>query len=791
VLLNPFRINDWNLSEALKAIFLALGFLWVLLGLEALGIALPLVRGVVGVWYLLFVPGILVLRVLRVHQLDSARTTLFAVGLSIATIMGIGLFMNVFYPVLDFEQPLTSALVIGTVSVVTVILAAASYWRDRTFIGNATIDWKRVLNPPVLFLCLLPFVAIFATFAMNVYGSNIGLLGLLVIIAATALWVSASSSFPKEGYPLAIFVIALAMLFFASLISSSVWGWDSQKELYSANLVVSSGAWNPFLAGATNAVTSITLLAPLLSLMSGVSVTWLFKIVYPLVFALVPLALFVTVRTQTNDKIAFLSAFFVCSLFTFFGEMPALARQEIAELFLVLLLILTVDKYRSAVEKRRAYALFAVFASSLVVSHYALALIYLAYVTIAWILLFLVDNPALSRLRRSVQGVEANRLATSYRMLTLFFVLAFAAFTLAWYLSLGSGAVASIDIVVGQILRTFAPATVAVAIGIGAVAYVSAFVLTYTIAARRLRKTGTWAWVFAAAPLALFVMLGRRAQYYCGTLLNDVLASTLSPLHELGLILYVFSVLLIVVGLGAVLALRGSRWRFDVEYVALALASLAILVVATIIPQLAFSINTTRLFHISTLVLAPFCVTGGLLIAQSVVRFITKSRETGRSSLAFKLVAAFFVTLFLFSSGFVYEVTQQGSMSFVLNSGVDAPVFNDREVAAGQWLHETRGNVASSGPLNPIYADAHRRALFDRFDLYHPATYFLRPQVTPSNSYVYLGSFNIERDEIAKIAATTILGGTGISYVDLHRGTAGFNKIFDDGGAAIYYRLTT
>jgi uncharacterized membrane protein len=376
-------------------------------------------------------------------------------------------------------------------------------------------------------------------------------------------------------------------------------------------------------------------------------------------------------------------------------------------------------------------------------------------------------------------------------MLTLFFVLAFAAFTVAWYLSLGSGAAAPIDAVVGQILRTFAPATVAVAIGIGAVAYVGAFVLTYTIAARRLRKTGTWAWVFAAAPLALFVMLGWRAQYYYGASLNDVfLAGTLSPLHELGLILYVLSVLLIVVGLGAVLALRGSQWRFDVEYVALSLASLAILVVATIVPQLAFSINTTRLFHISTLVLAPFCVTGGLLIAQSVVRFITKSRETGRSSLALRLVAAFFVTLFLFSSGFVYEVTQQGSMSFVLNSGVDAPVFNDREVAAGQWLNETRGSVASSGSLNPIYADAHRRALFDRFDLYHPATYFLQPQVTPSNSYVYLGTFNIERDQIAKIAATTLLGGTGISYVDLHRGTAGFNKIFDDGGAAIYYRLT-
>jgi uncharacterized membrane protein len=87
----------------------------------------------------------------------------------------------------------------------------------------------------------------------------------------------------------------------------------------------------------------------------------------------------------------------------------------------------------------------------------------------------------------------------------------------------------------------------------------------------------------------------------------------------------------------------------------------------------------------------------------------------------------------------------------------------------------------------PIYADAHRRALFDRFDLYHSATFFLQPRDTPRNSYIYLGTFNIERDQIARIAATTLLGGTEISYADLHRGTEGRNKIFDDGGAAIYY----
>ncbi|MGZ4864053.1 MAG: DUF2206 domain-containing protein [Halobacteriota archaeon] len=789
MLLNPFRINDWKILDTLKAVFILQFIVLALVGLDDVGIRLPLVRALTGVAYMLFVPGILILRVIRAHGLSCTRTVLFSVGLSIATIMFVGLFVNVVYPLLGIELPLGLASVVGTMTIIVMLLAAASFWRDRNFVDQPTLDWQRMLTPSVLVLCLLPFISILATYAMNIYGTNLALLGLLVVIAAIALWIGVSSSISKESYPLAVFAIALAMLFFASLISSNVWGWDSQKELYSANLVLTSGVWNPALTDPTNAVASITVLAPFLSLISGVSVMWLFKIVYPLVFALVPLALFVTVRSQTNDKVAFLSAFFVSLLFTFFGEMPALARQEIAELFLVLLLVLTVDKYRSVTEKRRVYVLFVAFASSLIVSHYALAFIYLAYISVAWLLLFLVDNPALSRLRRSVEKMRSNRpMKPPQRMLTLVFVVAFAIFTAAWYLSFGSAASAATGTVVAQIFHKIPPRTIAVAIGIGGAIYVSALTLIYVFTARRLQKTGTWPWLYAAAPLLPLVAL-RWWTHYDAVSFTDVLqVGTLSPLHELGLALYVLSVLMIVVGLGA-LSLRRFRWSFDGEYVALALASFAVLFTATIIPLLAFSINTTRLFHVSTIMLAPFCVTGALIVAQSATKIVFRKREKVHEGLTLKLVVAFFVTLFLFNSGFVYEVTHQGSASFVLNGSVDAPLFNDREVAAGQWLNDTRGSGASGGGLIPIYADAHRRALFDRFDLYHPATYFLQPvRDTPRNSYVFLGTFNVERGQVAQIAATTLLKGTEITYVNLSGTTGDRGKIFDDGGAVIYYR---
>jgi uncharacterized membrane protein len=272
-----------------------------------------------------------------------------------------------------------------------------------------------------------------------------------------------------------------------------------------------------------------------------------------------------------------------------------------------------------------------------------------------------------------------------------------------------------------------------------------------------------------------------------GVSLNSLLqVGTLSPLHLVGFFFYLLSVFLIAVGL-AVLALRRCRRKFDAEFVALALGGFGLLIAATVIPQLAFSINTTRLFHISTLLLAPFCVTGALFVIWAVMSTFFRSRQT-HAAVVFRLVAALFIVLFLFSTGFIYEVTGQQSTSFILNGNVDAPRFNEREVTAAQWLYEVRGET-QEGILLPIYADAHRRVLFDSLDLEHPASEFPSSLYrTPSNAYIYLGTFNVDSGQVAQVRTTTVLQGTVISYADLGKTTDGRSKIFDDGGAAVYYR---
>jgi uncharacterized membrane protein len=787
---NPLLMNDWPRKRMLVTVLTLQFLVWALIGLDAAGVQIPLLRGLFASVYLLFVPGMLVLRALRLHHMGGVRTPLFAVGLSLALVMGVGLCMTTLYPLLGFARPLALVPVVMTEGVIITFLAVLSYWRDQGPTEDGIIDRRDVLKPPVLALCVLPFVSIFATYAMNAYGNNVLLLALIIIIAITAFWISTSASVPKELYPLAVFVIAVALLYHGSLISPYVWGWDIQKEVYTANAVLTNAQWNAYAPGATNAVLSVTLLAPLISILSGVSVVWIFKAIYPLLFALVPVGLFVVFQKQTSDRVALLASFFVIFLFTFFTEMPALARQEIAELFLVLLLILLVDKgVGGAAGKARLYALYTIFAVSVIVSHYALAFIFIGYLVVAWLLLFLVDNPAMRRLYR-IAHVEAPAKTSSRpkRMLTLPFILVFVALTVVWYATLGSAALSDgIDQAFAQVSHTlFTSLNIPLVIGISAAAYACALAIVYMLAARAQRKAPKSPRLFGALAVVLSASLALAR--YNGISINELLEiGMLSPLHEIAEFLYLLGLLLIFVGLAA-LALRRCRFKFDLEFAALALASFVILMTAVAIPILASTIDTTRLYHISTLLLAPFCVTGALLIGAVPGRLRAKRREKTGVSLAYKLVAALFVIMLFFSTGFIYEVIQQDPTSFFLNNAIDAARFNQREVVAAQWLFEVKGAGTGTAGL-PVYADVYRGLLWTSFDLNHSLGTLGSPAAkTPRAGYVYLGTFNLLTGTSAQLyPAKSFLNGTLIYHTSLAGIADTRNRVFDDGGAVIYY----
>ena len=86
------------------------------------------------------------------------------------------------------------------------------------------------------------------------------------------------------------------------------------------------------------------MLAPVYSLLLNMDITWLFKIVYPFLFSLMPLALFRIFRLQIKPQYAFLAVAFFITMPMFTMDMTQLVRQQVSELFFVLVILLMVDR---------------------------------------------------------------------------------------------------------------------------------------------------------------------------------------------------------------------------------------------------------------------------------------------------------------------------------------------------------------------------------------------------------------------------------------------------------------
>jgi len=222
--------------------------------------------------------------------------------------------------------------------------------------------------------------------------------------------------FRPRLYPVIIFVVALALLFQTSLISNYLIGFDVHREFYAFELTQKNSYWNKAIPENYNGMLSITILPTIYSNLLNIEGTWLFKIVYPLIFSVVPLGLYLTYRKKIGELAAILTVFFFVVSSTFYNvQMLSLMRQMIAELFFVLLLYLLLEEKIDSLKKK---TLLVIFGGGLIVSHYSLSYIFLFYLFIAWLVPRLIKrNP----LRRS-------------RSFTTVYVLLFPVMALSWYI---------------------------------------------------------------------------------------------------------------------------------------------------------------------------------------------------------------------------------------------------------------------------------------------------------------------------------------------------------------------
>lgn len=369
-------MNDWEIKKFLKIVIaLQLAFLGTILNTN-LNFQLSIVEQIIGFAYL-NIPGIILLRILRLHKLGNIITLLYTVGLSIIILMFTGFFMNIIYPILGILRPISANQLAITISLMVLILCVISYFRDKNFASPTIIN---VHLSYTLFIFTVPFLSIIGAYLENTYHNNL-LLIFLIIVITVMIFIVMIDKFPSKLYPIIIYVMALSLLFHYSLVSNYLTGWDIHQEFFFSRLVDVNGFWNSSTSYNVNAMLSVVILPNIYSQLLGMKVTWVFKIIYPIIFSLLPLGMYHIFSEQTEEKIAFFSTVYMISIYTFYTEMVSLARQEIAEVIFMLILIILIKRWN--LEQK---FLLIIFSLGLIVSHYGITYIFLIFLFASYII---------------------------------------------------------------------------------------------------------------------------------------------------------------------------------------------------------------------------------------------------------------------------------------------------------------------------------------------------------------------------------------------------------------------
>ena len=648
-ILNPIKMNDWGIEKLIHIIFAIQIAVLSLIGLNNIGLSIPVLREVITSIYLLFIPGILILRVLKIHNITSIESLLYGVGLSVASIMSIGFFINIIFPAFKIFNPLSLFYLIISISIFVIILCILSYILDE---GFSSEDYININFSKKGFLYLIPFLAVIGTYLMNFDQNNILLMIMIPLIALLVILVAFGKLTEKE-YPFIIFIISLSLLFHTSLISSYLWGWDIHHEYYLANLVIQNSFWDLNIPYNTNAMLSIVILAPILSKVTNMDLIWVFKILYPFLFSLVPLGLYLVFKKQLNSKIAFLSTFFFMSIFTFYTEMNQLARQEIAELFFVLVIMLMID---TSMDKIKRALLMIIFAFSIIVSHYGLSYIFMLSLIGVYLIIF-IDNKFIKKIKSKTElnNIFGNKLTSS-------FIILFIIFALSWYIYVSSSSAFTNIINIGNHIMG-------------------------SISSDFLNPD-------AAQGAAV---LNLQSSSY----LHDIL-------KYLNLLFQFFILLGVIFTFYKV-----NKVKFKMEFLLFALMNLIILIFSILLPYFASALNVTRVYHITLFFLAPFAIIGGIEFFKMINRIFRGKCTEKRTEKSLKIISILLATLLLFYSGFMYEIANDDPTSFSLSS-IDYPITNAQEVMSMGWLYHMKNNslvyadgyrmplALSYGPVNEI-----------------------------------------------------------------------------------------
>ena len=322
-------------------------------------------------------PGFTILKILKIRG-EPIEVLILSAGLSIAFLMLIGLFMSALLPLMNifdvFNYKIMLAI-LGGLSSIAIIFDSMKNFRYSNEPIKVAFN-KYALLMTIIFV-IITFLSIIGAVSNNILLLLVAILLIVMTYGICSLEKNTFNNFHIQT----IFIVCIALIFQTSLITKRLAGYDIHLETFVFKSTENRGYWVPPKVQIQSdtarfeSVLSITVLPAIFSVFLNINAEIIFKLVYPLIYSIVPLILYrAYIAAGVEKHSAFLSILFFISSPTFFGIEPlSLMRQIIGQLFFALLIFVLLNE---KISKSNRSVLFIIFSASLIVSHYALAYLF-------------------------------------------------------------------------------------------------------------------------------------------------------------------------------------------------------------------------------------------------------------------------------------------------------------------------------------------------------------------------------------------------------------------------------
>lgn len=346
---------------------------------------IPYLRNLTTIPFLTFIPGFLLLMVLKKKIINFWESLIYSFGGSLAIILFLGLLVNTIFPTFGIEKPLTLMPLILTFDITLFLLWIIAHLKHPNFQITVKQVFNRLSGTFFISLLLFPILSILGARSLNNHGTNFFTMLMLAAMSIYILLiVRLRSKLTENIYPISIYLISLSLLSMYSLRSWHISGWDIMQEYYVFRLTKISAIWNiKNFIDPYNTCLSITILPTIMSIFTGIKDELLIKIMTPLFFSFVPLIMYLTGRRYVSAIYSFLASFFFVSQWMFMNQYPYLQREQIALVFASLIIYTLFNKNISHFTKQ---FLLILFGYSLVVSHYSSTYIMLILLIVGYVL---------------------------------------------------------------------------------------------------------------------------------------------------------------------------------------------------------------------------------------------------------------------------------------------------------------------------------------------------------------------------------------------------------------------